>query len=102
METPNQKLTNQYGDSIPRLSHDELEEGKQWLSETFHLIRYEDDSFPFIKWVIDLAKAAVLRYGVRGLVIDPYNELDHQSNLSSFEEEDEPSPLTSYHIFAAL
>jgi twinkle protein len=42
------------------------------------IIRCEDDSLPSINWVLDLAKAAVLRYGVRGLVIDPYNELDHQ------------------------
>jgi len=40
--------------------------------------RCEDDSLPNISWVLDLAKAAVLRHGVRGLVIDPYNELDHQ------------------------
>jgi hypothetical protein len=40
--------------------------------------RCEDDSLPSINWVLDLAKAAVLRHGVRGLVIDPYNELDHQ------------------------
>ena len=40
--------------------------------------RFEDDSLPSINWVLDLAKAAVLRHGVRGLVIDPYNELDHQ------------------------
>lgn len=40
--------------------------------------RCEDDSLPSINWVLDLAKAAVLRHGIRGLVIDPYNELDHQ------------------------
>ena len=42
------------------------------------LSRCEKDSLPNIKWVLDLAKSAVLRHGVRGLVIDPYNELDHQ------------------------
>jgi twinkle protein len=40
--------------------------------------RCEDDALPNIKWVLDLARAAVLRHGVRGLVIDHYNELDHQ------------------------
>lgn len=40
--------------------------------------RCEDDSLPSVKWVLQLAKAAVMRHGVRGLVIDPYNELDHQ------------------------
>ncbi len=44
--------------------------------------RCEDDSLPSINWVLDLARAAVLRHGVRGLVIDPYNELDHQRPVS--------------------
>lgn len=40
--------------------------------------RCENDSLPNIDWVLTKAKAAVQRYGVNGLVIDPYNELDHQ------------------------
>ncbi|XP_054801260.1 twinkle homolog protein, chloroplastic/mitochondrial isoform X2 [Prosopis cineraria] len=67
-----------YGDSVERMSVEELEQGKSWLSDTFQLIRCEDDALPSITWVLDLAKIAVLRHGVRGLVIDPYNELDHQ------------------------
>ncbi|PKI43504.1 hypothetical protein CRG98_036106, partial [Punica granatum] len=67
-----------YGESAERMSIEEFEEGKKWLSNTFYLIRCENDSLPSIKWVLNLAKAAVLRHGVRGLVIDPYNELDHQ------------------------
>ncbi|KAF8412762.1 hypothetical protein HHK36_000732 [Tetracentron sinense] len=67
-----------YGGSVERISVEELEQGKEWLNDTFHLIRCENDCLPSIKWVLDLAKAAVLRHGVRGLVIDPYNELDHQ------------------------
>ena len=46
--------------------------------------RCEDDSLPNIKWVLDLARAAVLRHGVRGLVIDPYNEIDHQRSANQW------------------
>ncbi|XP_020230809.1 twinkle homolog protein, chloroplastic/mitochondrial isoform X2 [Cajanus cajan] len=67
-----------YGENVERMSVEEFEQGKLWLSDTFSLIRCEDDSLPNINWVLNLAKAAVLRHGVRGLVIDPYNELDHQ------------------------
>lgn len=28
-----------YGESVERMSEEELEQGKQWLSDTFHLIR---------------------------------------------------------------
>ncbi|OAY71515.1 Twinkle protein, chloroplastic/mitochondrial, partial [Ananas comosus] len=71
-----------YADSVERMSVEEFEQGKEWLNDTFHLIRCEDDCLPSVKWVLDLAKAAVRRYGVRGLVIDPYNELDHQRPLN--------------------
>jgi hypothetical protein len=32
---------------------------------------------PTIDWILEKARAAVLRHGVRGLVIDPYNEVEH-------------------------
>ncbi|KAJ7947418.1 twinkle-like protein, chloroplastic/mitochondrial [Quillaja saponaria] len=89
-----------YAESVERMSIEELEKGKQWLSDTFYLIRCEDDSLPNIKWVLDLAKSAVLRHGVRGLVIDPYNELDHQRSVSQTETEYVSQMLTKIKRFA--
>ena len=40
----------------------ELEEGLQWLDDRFHVIRYEDDELPSVDWVLNLARAAVLRW----------------------------------------
>ncbi|XVF74992.1 hypothetical protein PTKIN_Ptkin13bG0153500 [Pterospermum kingtungense] len=88
------------GTSGQRMSVEELEEGKKWLSDTFYLIRCEDDSLPNVKWVLDLARAAVLRHGVRGLVIDPYNELDHQRPVSQTETEYVSQMLTLIKRFA--
>ncbi|XP_057863981.1 twinkle homolog protein, chloroplastic/mitochondrial isoform X3 [Cryptomeria japonica] len=89
-----------YGDSLRRMSVDELEQGKMWLNETFCLIRYEDEALPSIQWVIKLAKAAVLRYGIQGLVIDPYNELDHQRPSNQTETEYVSQMLTLVKRFA--
>ncbi|KAJ7969205.1 twinkle-like protein, chloroplastic/mitochondrial [Quillaja saponaria] len=89
-----------YAESVERMSIEELEKGKQWLSDSFYLIRCEDDSLPNIKWVLDLAKSAVLRHGVRGLVIDPYNELDHQRPVSQTETEYVSQMLTKVKRFA--
>ncbi|KAK9267244.1 hypothetical protein L1049_009666 [Liquidambar formosana] len=89
-----------YGESVERMSIEEFEQGKEWLSDTFYLIRCENDSLPNIKWVLDLAKAAVLRHGVRGLVIDPYNELDHQRPVSQTETEYVSQMLTKIKRFA--
>lgn len=60
------------------MSEEKFVEAKEWLNEHFFLIRCEDDELPSIDWLLGLARAAVLRHGIRGLVIDPYNELDHQ------------------------
>lgn len=89
-----------YGESVERMSVDELEQGKKWLSDTFYLIRCENDCLPSINWVLGLAKAAVLRHGVNGLVIDPYNELDHQRPPSQTETEYVSQMLTKVKRFA--
>eukprot|EP00262_Sarcandra_glabra_P007417 TRINITY_DN20218_c0_g1_i4.p1 TRINITY_DN20218_c0_g1~~TRINITY_DN20218_c0_g1_i4.p1 ORF type:complete len:694 (-),score=82.97 TRINITY_DN20218_c0_g1_i4:362-2443(-) len=89
-----------YGSSVERMSIEELEQGKTWLNSTFYLIRCEDDCLPPIKWVLGLAKAAVLRHGVRGLVIDPYNELDHQRPSNQTETEYVSQMLTKVKRFA--
>lgn len=89
-----------YGDSIERMGLEELEEGKVWLNDTFYLIRCENDCLPNINWVLDLARAAILRHGINGLVIDPYNELDHQRPVSQTETEYVSQMLTKIKRFA--
>ncbi|GFR43637.1 hypothetical protein Agub_g4737, partial [Astrephomene gubernaculifera] len=57
----------------------EMVGGFRWVADHFHLIRFEeqdDTGSPPIDWVLHMARIAVLRFGIRGLVIDPYNELD--------------------------
>ena len=44
-----------------RMDEVEVEEGLEWLEDRFHVIRYEDDELPSVDWVLDLARAAVLR-----------------------------------------
>ncbi|KAL8508285.1 hypothetical protein ACS0TY_018756 [Phlomoides rotata] len=90
-----------YGESADeRMSVEELEQGKKWLSDSFSLIRCENDCLPNITWVLDLARIAVLRHGVNGLVIDPYNELDHQRLASQTETEYVSQMLTKIKRFA--
>ncbi len=40
-------------------------EGLEWLDDRFHLIRCQNDELPSIEWVLDLARAAVLRWAAR-------------------------------------
>ncbi|KAJ4798700.1 toprim domain-containing protein [Rhynchospora pubera] len=89
-----------YGANMQRMSKQELVEGKKWLNDSFYLIRCEDDVLPSVQWVLRLAKAAVMRHGVRGLVIDPYNELDHQRASNQTETEYVSQILTQIKRFA--
>lgn len=76
-----------YAGSTRRMDWSEVEDGLQWLQDRIFMIRCEDDELPSVDWVLNLARAAVLRHGIRGLIIDPYNELDHQRPSSMTETE---------------
>jgi twinkle protein len=69
-----------------RMSEVELNRAMDWAEDHFRLIRADDEA-PTIDWVIERARAAVMRHGVRGLVIDPYNEIEHRrpSNMTETE-----------------
>jgi len=60
-----------------RMSVEEINEGCDWLDRYFKFIRFNDwqKQSPTIENILEQAKMLVLRYGIKGLVIDPYNEL---------------------------
>ena len=90
-----------YAQGSLRMSDEEYRRGKAWLDDHFALIRHEDDELPSIDWVLGLARAAVLRYGIRGLLIDPYNELDHRRPNNVSETEYVSQMLTRIKRFAS-
>jgi twinkle protein len=69
-----------------RMSETELQSAIDWVADRFYLVRFDDEA-PTIDAILDKARAAVMRQGVRGLVIDPYNEIEHQrpANVSETE-----------------
>jgi len=89
-----------YARGEKRMSQEDVEAGLEWLSERFFLVRHEDEMLPNMDWILDIARAAVMRYGIRGLVIDPYNELDHQRPNSMSETEYVSQMLTKIKRFA--
>jgi len=61
----------------PRMGEGDLARGKVFIANHFPLIRADDDS-PTLDWLFEKMRAVVVRYGVRIIVADPYNELEHQ------------------------
>jgi twinkle protein len=65
-----------------RMTRDQMKSGMKWLQQHFHFLYPESGTFS-LDTILVKARAAVLRYGVHGIVIDPWNELDHNfENLS--------------------
>lgn len=56
---------------------DSLREADEWIDRHFVFIVPGDDDLPTLEWTLDKCAAAVIRYGARVVIIDPWNELDH-------------------------
>jgi twinkle protein len=61
-----------------RMTEGELDSGMSFAQQHFTWILPDDDSEWTIETLLDRAKSLVFRKGIRGLVIDPWNELEHQ------------------------
>jgi len=71
----------------PCMNKEELEDGKRWLTKHFTWILPDDDKEWSIDVILDAAKRLVLTKGIRGLVIDPWNELEHVRKNGQTETE---------------
>lgn len=61
-----------------------------WMEKHFVFIGPDpqnDDQDHDIQWLIDTAEAAVIRHGVRVLLVDPWNEIDHMRKRDELQTE---------------
>lgn len=62
----------------------------KWIEDRFFFIDHDfDDSEDDVtlEWIMDRAADAVLRYGIKALVIDPWNEIEHARRRDENAEE---------------
>jgi twinkle protein len=71
----------------PRMSEDDLGEGMEWARQHFWWILPNDETQWEIGWILARAKELVYRHGIRGLVIDPWNEIEPQRSRDENETE---------------
>lgn len=60
-----------------RMDEETKDVAKAWVHNHFSWILPDDDDEWTVDHVLEAAKALVFRKGIRGLVIDPWNELEH-------------------------
>lgn len=72
-------------DGVNRMTEEEKEEAFKWVEEHFMFLDSETVEPSTIDSVLERAKVAVARMGIRGLVIDPYNYIENKSGLAEHE-----------------
>lgn len=60
-----------------RMNEATFDRAMEWANQHFSWILPDDDVEWTLETVLDRAKALVFRRGIRGIVIDPWNELEH-------------------------
>jgi twinkle protein len=85
-------------DGSNRMTEDEKTEAFEFVENHFLFLDSEGSEPATIESILDRAKVAVVRMGIRGLVIDPYNYIENKSGMA--ETEFISSMLTRIQAFA--
>ena len=93
-----------------RMDWAEVDAFRPWLEQHFHFLRWDrkpkQPGRPDLAWIIDRAEYMVRRYGIDGLVVDPFNRIragDHAREtdfvLDLMDEFQAMAKRTSTHIW---
>jgi twinkle protein len=100
LEKINKKPFFKPGQRLERMTRDEVVDGIGLVNRYFHFIMPESDDLT-VDNILAKAKIALFRYGIKGLVIDPWNEIEH--NYSGLTETQYISrELTKIRRFAKI
>ena len=69
-----------------KMSEAELLQAIKYLNNHFFFLESRDEK-PTIKWILEKARVTVIREGINGVVIDPYNEIDTNDRGKKREDE---------------
>lgn len=81
-----------------RMTSEELQAGKEFVQSNFSFLYQADGSLSSIESIIERLKVAVMRHGVRGAIIDPYNYIQKSKDISETDWVSEV--LTRLRVFA--
>ena len=78
------KLMEKYaGMRLHKMDKATYDEAKEWVNHFFKFIMPEDRT---LESVLSKAKVLVKRYGMQGMIIDPYNEIIHTNRKEGISE----------------
>ena len=83
----------------PRMTPETLQQAKAWLASHVSFLLPQEQS-PTVAHLLELARTQVFRMGIKGIVIDPWNELDHSRPAHLLETEYISQTLSQIRHFA--
>lgn len=85
-----------------RMSRDTFLSGASWVGDHYFFIVSDLlDEMPTLEWILEKAAAAVLRYGIKGLIIDPWNRIEKKLGGTQNETDYVATCLAKILRFAA-
>ena len=69
-----------------RISREELAKGLQFIHKHFFFIEAKEAT-PNLDFILKVAKSAIFKHGIDGVIIDPYNEVDAKRSGNAREDE---------------
>jgi twinkle protein len=88
-----------FPNSDDRMSEEQLSKAESFLNKHFFFINPEKVE---IDTILEIGKTLIYRHGINGLIIDPYNELDHKRHSGMAETEYVSQFLSKIRRFARL
>jgi twinkle protein len=87
-----------FGDGpTDRMTREDMQAARRWAEGRFTFVLPEE---PTLEAIMERADVLVYRHGIRGLVIDPWNELDHSRPNGMSETEFTSHALSKLRNFA--
>ena len=86
--------------AVDRLTQSELETGRDWLNEYFWFFGIDENIQMTVDNLLEQAKSLVRRFGVRGIVVDPWNEVEHACPAGMTETQYISQSLSKFRKFA--
>lgn len=84
-----------------RMSQDEIKESMKFVKDRFKFIVPKDELIT-VDVILKYARILCLQYGIKGLIIDPWNEIEHDQKSGEREDQYISRQLTKVRRFARL
>jgi twinkle protein len=83
------------------MSDAEIADAEAWLADRITMLVCDaEDQAPTVDWILERARAAVLRDGATDFLVDPWNEIDHSRPDGVTETEYTGRSLQRFKAFA--